>query len=665
MKSLKAKIVVILGLLLLAVCSGLGLASYSSSSKALIEKVNETLPQLATQAAGIVENRIDGLLTSLEIIASNDIIMDQSISWEEKKAVLDREATRNEYLRIGIAGIDGKIYYNDGFTLGISNTDYFKKAISGSRVVTSPIVSADGKSVELFYAVPIKKASTTVGVMVAVADGNSLSGITKSITFGKSGAAFMIDELDYNIAHQDESLVLNRNNTFENLKSDPTLGSLAELHKRMIAGETGAGEYEFRGEVKYLGFAPVEGTGWSLAVAAPKPEVLAGLDDLKRNTLATSLLFLIVAIATGYIVAGSISKPIKAAALHLEILSTGDLTPVIAEKYAKSKDETGILIRSLKIMQNNLRSIVENVKVESANANMAVDEAGIYIQQLNADIEDISATTEELSASMEETSASSEEMSASSVEIERAVDNIASKSQEGALTANDISNRTGQMRNSFLASHENAIKKFNEAKNKLEAALTESKAVEKINSLTDAILQITSQTNLLALNAAIEAARAGEAGKGFAVVADEIRKLAEGSKSTATEIQNITHAVVSSVDNLASSSNELLSFMAHDVEKDYKTMLKATEDYNIDVKNIDDMITDFSSTAEELMASIHNMAQAIGEVTSATNQGAVGIGNIAEKSAAIAEKSQNVMKGALKAKNSSDRLSNIVSELKI
>lgn len=665
MKSLKAKIVVILGLLLLVVCLGLGLASYSSSSKALIEKVNETLPQLATQAAGIVENKIDGLLTSLEIIASNDIIMDQSISWEEKKAVLDREATRNEYLRIGIAGIDGKIYYNDGSTLGISNTDYFKKAIGGSRVVTSPIVSADGKSVELFYAVPIKKASTILGVMVAVADGNSLSGITKSITFGKSGAAFMIDELDYNIAHQDESLVLNRNNTFENLKSDPALGPLAELHKRMIAGETGAGEYEFRGEIKYLGFAPVEGTGWSLAVAAPKPEVLAGLDDLKRNTLATSLLFLIVAIATGYIVAGSISKPIKAAAQHLEILSTGDLTPVIAEKYAKSKDETGILIRSLKIMQHNLRSIVENVKLESANANMAVDEAGIYIQQLNADIEDISATTEELSASMEETSASSEEMSASSVEIERAVDNIASKSQEGALTANDISNRTGQMRNSFLASHENAIKKFNEAKNKLEAALTESKAVEKINSLTDAILQITSQTNLLALNAAIEAARAGEAGKGFAVVADEIRKLAEDSKSTATEIQNITHAVVSSVDNLASSSNELLSFMAHDVEKDYKAMLKATEDYNIDVKNIDDMITDFSSTAEELMASIHNMAQAIGEVTSATNQGAVGIENIAEKSAAIAEKSLDVMKGALKAKNSSDRLANIVSGLKI
>ncbi len=665
MKSLKAKIVVILGLLLLVVCLGLGLASYSSSSKALIEKVNETLPQLATQAAGIVENKIDGLLTSLEIIASNDIIMDQSISWEEKKAVLDREATRNEYLRIGIAGIDGKIYYNDGSTLGISNTDYFKKAIGGSRVVTSPIVSADGKSVELFYAVPIKKASTILGVMVAVADGNSLSGITKSITFGKSGAAFMIDELDYNIAHQDESLVLNRNNTFENLKSDPALVPLAELHKRMIAGETGAGEYEFRGEIKYLGFAPVEGTGWSLAVAAPKPEVLAGLDDLKRNTLATSLLFLIVAIATGYIVAGSISKPIKAAAQHLEILSTGDLTPVIAEKYAKSKDETGILIRSLKIMQHNLRSIVENVKLESANANMAVDEAGIYIQQLNADIEDISATTEELSASMEETSASSEEMSASSVEIERAVDNIASKSQEGALTANDISNRTGQMRNSFLASHENAIKKFNEAKNKLEAALTESKAVEKINSLTDAILQITSQTNLLALNAAIEAARAGEAGKGFAVVADEIRKLAEDSKSTATEIQNITHAVVSSVDNLASSSNELLSFMAHDVEKDYKAMLKATEDYNIDVKNIDDMITDFSSTAEELMASIHNMAQAIGEVTSATNQGAVGIENIAEKSAAIAEKSQDVMKGALKAKNSSDRLANIVSGLKI
>ena len=85
MKSLKAKLILSLSILLLIVCIGLGVTSYYFSSKALIEKVGETLPQLATQAANVVENHINGRLNLLEIVATDDELNDPEIPWEAKK----------------------------------------------------------------------------------------------------------------------------------------------------------------------------------------------------------------------------------------------------------------------------------------------------------------------------------------------------------------------------------------------------------------------------------------------------------------------------------------------------------------------------------------------------------------------------------------------------
>lgn len=266
---------------------------------------------------------------------------------------------------------------------------------------------------------------------------------------------------------------------------------------------------------------------------------------------------------------------------------------------------------------------------------------------------------------MEETAASTEEMNATSSEIESAVDSIAAKAEEGAATAGSISKKANELRESFAASHHSAYNIFMDVRDKLENALEESKSVEHINELADAILQITSQTNLLALNAAIEAARAGEAGRGFAVVADEIRKLAEDSKNTVTQIQDITKTVVQSVENLSTSSHSLLTFMAGDVDRDYKTMLSATEEYKKDAEHIDGLITDFSATSEELAASMQTMLKALNEITAATSEGAGGTANIAEKTAAIAEMANEVTKQTNSSRESAERLARMVAKFKV
>jgi methyl-accepting chemotaxis protein len=195
--------------------------------------------------------------------------------------------------------------------------------------------------------------------------------------------------------------------------------------------------------------------------------------------------------------------------------------------------------------------------------------------------------------------------------------------------------------------------------------LEQSKAVQQINDLTNSVLQITSQTNLLALNAAIEAARAGEAGRGFAVVADEIRKLAETSKETVTQIQDITKVVTNSVVNLSDNSNELLRFVQNDVSKDYQTMLEATDQYKLDANLVSEIVSDFSATSEELLASIQNMVSTMNSIAEATNEGAAGTTNIAQKVTSVVNKAGEVTESIHSTGEGSDALNEMVSKFTI
>jgi len=343
---------------------------------------------------------------------------------------------------------------------------------------------------------------------------------------------------------------------------------------------------------------------------------------------------LMVGIILAVFIIRSITAPIKKMKLRLIDLvqNGGDLTQSID---IKSKDEIGELATSMNQFIANIRNIIIEVNQCSDGVENAVLSVVEYMKDLTSNVEQSSATIQELSAGMEETAASAQEVNSSSLEIENATVSMADRAQKGAISANEISTRADELKQSAINSQKVSKEIYENTKNNLEIALEKSNAIEKISVLADTILSISSQTNLLALNAAIEAARAGEAGKGFAVVADEIRNLAESSKNTVSEIQNVTAEVFSSVNDLASSSRTIMEFFDSTVLKDYDEMVNTGEAYGNDGKYVDDLVNDFSATAEELTATIEGIMKAMSEVAITVNEGAMGTQEIAEKISGI------------------------------
>lgn len=195
-----------------------------------------------------------------------------------------------------------------------------------------------------------------------------------------------------------------------------------------------------------------------------------------------------------------------------------------------------------------------------------------------------------------------------------------------------------------------------EIESSLTKALEDIKVVEQIGVLAESIMDITGQTNLLSLNASIEAARAGEAGKGFAVVADEIRGLAEQSQAAVGNIQEVTQNVTKAVENLAEDSKRLLEFVGNDVVKSLADFGNMAESYKSDASNVDALVTDFSASSEELLASIGGVMDAITEVSKAATEGATGTTDIAEKTAVVVEKASDIKERAAAARASAEEL---------
>lgn len=416
-----------------------------------------------------------------------------------------------------------------------------------------------------------------------------------------------------------------------------------ELDTAVAQNEKGLIRTELEGVDCYAGFQTLQ-NGYTLVTVAPEAEVHQSSDELVRTSVYVSAAVMLAAAVIAALVGLMISRPLTKAAADMKLVEEGDFTGEAHKRYLKKRNEIGVLARALHAIQASMQQTVGEVSGSSKDISDTVEILSGAISHLAGQVTEISEVSRELAANMEETTATAEDLSAASEHLSSHVQAMDERNEEGMESVQDINRRASLLKQESVAAAEEAEKLTAETEEKLKTAIQDSRQVEQISALTDAILNIADQTSLLSLNASIEAARAGEAGRGFAVVAEEIGKLAASSQESAKQIRQITGNVTATVGRLCENAEGMLQFLEEHVKASYGKLIETSDQYKADADHVRELLEHLSELASGISRENQTVMKAFQDLKAATDEGARGTEDVSESSQAIAESTERLKK---------------------
>ncbi len=562
----------------------------------------------AADSAQALANEIGVRIEQLEYISKLDSI--QSMDWNKQYPTLLEEAEAWGFMHIFIMDTKGIGYYAETNTIKDQSKEAFFTDISGDKYyVTEPFVDAKEKKSITTITAPIKKDGVVIGNICGVID----------------------------------------------------LSKINEFIQNVKIGESGTKEIDLDGQKIITAYNPVENTPWSIVLVANEDELLAGVDKMVLLQIIITIVIIIFAVIISYVVKRSLSIKIEKIRKQTSELSKYNLAYKDETEY---KDEFGEVINSINESVDVLNDTINEVKQNSNKlfeTNASIDN---MFDEIEKEINKSAISVEHISASMEESAAALQELNTMTVSVKENTENSVNKAQQGLELANSIENESVQIHKQTIKSKEIIENIYEECNLKLKEALEKVKIVENIEMLSHSILDITEQTNLLALNAAIEAARAGEQGKGFAVVAGEVKKLAEESSRSVTEIQESLKEVISAVEQLSLSSKEILQVMDNEVMDNFREMISIAENYKAAGASVKDMVDGFNEISEVNATAINEISGTVSLLSDTMSEVANSSYTIAENMSEVNERSGNIANLVKEANDVAANLEEMVCKFK-